>query len=114
MSETSETLGTFIKAAREQMQLTLRRVETETGISNAYLSQLESNKIKRPSPAILHKLATLYGVAYEDLLHLAGHPTVEQHGDTPSSRLAARIGPITADEEEAIVEYLRFIRRRRR
>lgn len=113
MSDEPKTLGAFIKAAREQMQLTLRRVEAETGISNAYLSQLESSKIRRPSPAVLHKLATLYEVAYEDLLKLAGHPIAEQTSDTPASRLAARVGPITTDEEEAIVEYLRFLRRRR-
>ncbi len=113
MDEHSKTLGEFLKTVREQKELTLRAVEHEIGISNAYLSQLEGNKIKRPSPTILHKLAALYDVSYEDLLALTGYPSSNESAASSSSRLAARIGPITRDEEETLVEYLHFIRRRR-
>jgi transcriptional regulator with XRE-family HTH domain len=114
MAEPSQTLGKFLKAAREQSGLTLRAVEQETQVSNAYLSQLESNKIKRPSPTTLYKLATLYDVLYNDLLLLAGYPTSAPTGTTPTSGLAARIGPVTRDEEDALVDYLQFLRDRRK
>ena len=41
--------GEFLKSARKAKRLTLREVEQKTGISNAYLSQLESGKVKQPS-----------------------------------------------------------------
>lgn len=108
------TLGTFLKAAREGRKLTLREVERVTGISNPYLSQLEGDKIKQPSPVWLHKLSEVYGLAYADLLALAGYPVPGAGTDKgrPSS-LAARLGPVTPDEEESLAEYLDFIRARR-
>jgi len=44
-----------------------------SGISNAYLSQLENNKVKKPSPHFLHKLASLYDVPYDLLMEYAGY-----------------------------------------
>lgn len=113
MSEQTQTLGEFLKAARESKSLTLRAVEHETGISNAYLSQLEGNKIKRPSPTHLHKLAALYDVPYDDLLSLTGYPTSSTVHRASTSGLDARIGPVTHEEEAALVEYLQFLRSRR-
>jgi transcriptional regulator with XRE-family HTH domain len=40
--------------------LTLRAVERATGVSNANLSQLESGKIRQPSPLVLHNLEKRY------------------------------------------------------
>lgn len=48
------------KERRTKSKLTLREVETATGISNAYLSQLENGKIKRPSFEVVEKLHILY------------------------------------------------------
>lgn len=109
MNHDSLTLGEFLKYARNQKALTLRAVEQLIAVSNAYLSQLEGNKIKRPSPTILHQLAELYELAYDDVLALAGYPTSSPALSTPSSR----IGPVTPEEEEALVEYLQFLRQRR-
>ena len=54
----------FIKALRQAKRLTQRDVETLSGnaISNAYLSQLESGKIKTPSLDTCHHLAKVYGL----------------------------------------------------
>src|SRR5215475_1048674 len=98
------TLGQFLKSAREDRALSLRGVEKETGISNAYLSQLESDKIKQPSPTLLHKLAETYEVPYSALLELAGYPANQAGEETPpGSRLAARLGRVTKKEEDALV-----------
>lgn len=48
------------KALRLKSGLTLREVEERTGISNAYLSQLENKKIKRPSFDTVLKLTDFY------------------------------------------------------
>lgn len=52
-------------------QRTLRQVEADTGISNAYLSNLESGS-KKPGAKTLAKLAGYYRVPIQDLLQLAG------------------------------------------
>jgi len=111
----NRSLGQFIRAVREDKRLTLRTVESSTGISNAYLSQLEGDKIKQPSPIILHKLSDLYQVSYAGLLGLAGYPvpSADSNGADPTG-LAARIGHVTRREEDALVEYLEFLRTRRR
>ena len=48
------------KQKRLEKGLTLREVEEITGISNAYLSQLENGKIKKPSYDTVQKLNTVY------------------------------------------------------
>jgi len=48
-----KSLGKTLKVSRELIPLALRQVEEATGISNAYLSQLENDKIKKPSANVL-------------------------------------------------------------
>jgi len=94
--------------------LSLRAVEKKTGISNGMLSQLESGKVKQPSPVFLYKLAELYGVSYEGLMEKAGYPVPKADGVSreDSSRSFHRFGTLTSDEEEALFDYLVFIRSR--
>lgn len=61
---------------------TLRQVEAETGISNAYLCNLEGG-LKKPGVKTLSKLARYYDFPLQDLLQAAGF----LHGDPlPSSQ----------------------------
>ena len=107
-------LGQILADARRRRKLTLRAVEESVGISNAYLSQLETGKIKAPSPVVLHKLSGLYGLSYATVMQEAGYPLPEQFRETDSgARLAARVGQTTSEEEDALVEYLMFLRSRR-
>lgn len=111
----TDELGSFLASARNTAGKSLRAVERETGISNAYLSQLENGRIKTPAPQLLHKLSETYSVPYALLMELAGFPIPEGLNTPPAShRVAARIGSVTQDEEEALVQYLRFIRSRKR
>ena len=52
---------------------TLRQVETETGVSNAYLCNLESG-LKRPGMKTLSKLASYYQVPLHDLIQVMAQP----------------------------------------
>lgn len=117
MTPNKDSLGIFLASARNKLEMTLRAVEEATGISNAYLSQLEHGKIKMPAPQNLYKLAELYQVPYELLMELAGYPVPKsQFGESqfPIDAFAARIGTVTEEEEEALIEYLQFIRSRKR
>ncbi len=118
MKQQQQTLGECLKSARESKDFSLRKVETLTSISNPYLSQLEGDKIKQPSPIILHKLSELYGVPYETVMELAGYPvpgasTGGNNGAAQrASRFASRMGQVTKQEEDSLVEYLQFLRSR--
>lgn len=116
MESQAGKLGTFLAASRGKLGLSLRSVEAETGVSNAYLSQLERGKIKTPAPQILYNLAAHYRIPYALLMELAGYPTAEpkEEAGGTQSRLVARIGAVTDDEEDQLVEYLDFIRTRQR
>ena len=116
MEQESHKLSAFLASARAKANLSLRSVEAKTGISNAYLSQLETAKIKTPAPQNLHKLAELYRVPYALLMELAGYPVTEpgEELDRNNNQLAARIGIVSEDEEEQLVEYLAFLRSRKR
>ena len=117
MSKLKYSLGIFLASVRNKLGLTLRAVEEKTGISNAYLSQLEHGKIKTPAPQNLHKLSEIYHVPYELLMDLAGFPVPDTKSAESRSSIdtfASRVGIVTEEEEEALVEYLQFIRSRKR
>lgn len=106
--------GEYFKALRESHGMTLRDVEKKADVSNAYLSQLESGKIKQPSPLTLHKLAELYNVSYELLMEKVGYPVPKKDVDKNSNAIAYRIGSITNDEEVELLNYLKFMRNRKK
>jgi transcriptional regulator with XRE-family HTH domain len=110
--------GEYLKALRESKGLTLREVEKQIEVSNAYLSQLESSKIKQPSPTTLYKLAGLYGVEYESLMEKVGYPVPQVNGNVrlnkTNNAMAKRFGEITNEEEMELLEYLKFIRNRKK
>lgn len=67
-------LGDFLKELRERKGVSLKKVEDDTGISNAYLSQLETGARKRlPNPDRLKALADYYNVSLQQLLEKAGY-----------------------------------------
>ena len=110
------TLGTYLQSIRTARNMTLRQVEEATNkeVSNAYLSQIENNKIQKPSPNILHTLANLYGIEYENLMEMAGYITTSRRPEEKHGRLAtfAELN-LTQEEEAAMLRYLKFIRTER-
>jgi transcriptional regulator with XRE-family HTH domain len=85
------------------------------GISAAYLSKLESDAVKRPSPHVLHQLSEALAVPYAELMRLCGYrvPEVPDQviGDTVGAALFA---DLSDDEREELLEYLAWYRTRRR
>jgi transcriptional regulator with XRE-family HTH domain len=55
-------IGDKLKSIRTAQGKTLRQVEKDTTISNAYLSQLENGKIKHPSYNVIKILSDYYGI----------------------------------------------------
>lgn len=66
--------GEFLKSLRQRKGVSLKKVEDDTGISNAYLSQLETGaRRKLPEPERLKVLADYYNVSIQQLLEKAGY-----------------------------------------
>jgi HTH-type transcriptional regulator, competence development regulator len=124
-SQAPQTLGAYLANIRTIRRLKLRDVEkaTDHEVSNGYLSQLETNKISKPSPNILHALAKVYMVPYETLMEKAGYlsPSNSSSSDSLRSAATTRHGRaatfadenLTRQEEEMLLEYLAFLRSRR-
>jgi HTH-type transcriptional regulator, competence development regulator len=113
MAEERESLGKQLRRIRTLRKLSLRNVEEATGISNPYLSQLENDKINKPSPHFLHKLAKLYGVEYEMLMEAAGYVHDRQQTGGAATLTGAALfsdKSITAEEEVELAKYLQFLR----
>jgi len=110
-------LGTLLANLRAAKKLSLREVEEATGkaVSNAYLSQLENGKIRKPSPTVLHHLAAVYVVPYEALMEKTGYRVPSENGTANGKRLAVfAIDDLTAEEEGQLLKYLAFLRFRSR
>jgi HTH-type transcriptional regulator, competence development regulator len=94
----------------------LREVEDATGISNAYLSQLERGDAQKPSPDKLHALATFYDVPYTDLMRAAGYLQRTDRTDgqgreyTSAVHAALMSADLTPEEENLVVKYIQFLR----
>jgi transcriptional regulator with XRE-family HTH domain len=115
-----KAFGAYLKAVREAAGLTLRQVEEQTDrvVKNAYLSQIESGVINRPSPGILYELAQVYGVSYRELLVRAGHRVPD--ADVKPDRQALAGLPLRAfaqlddEDRQALIEYAAFLRQRKK
>jgi HTH-type transcriptional regulator, competence development regulator len=118
MTTKNNTLGSELREAREVRKLSLRNVEDATGISNAYLSQLENDKVKKPSPHFLNKLAKLYEIDFVLVMEKAGYIDRKDKPDenTPKTLAGAVLfsqGNLSREEEEELVSYLQYLRNRK-
>jgi len=118
-STVKPTLGQYLASIRNDRKLTLREVEEATNkrVSNAYLSQIENNRIRKPSPNILHALAELYGISFEKLMGMAGYfvsATKRADGDRHGRVATFAEHNLTPEEESELIQYLRFMRSRKR
>ena len=80
-----QTFGPYLRELRRACGLSLKQVEKDAGVSNAYLSQLERDLRKPPHPDILKRLAQVYEVPHRELLIAAGY--LEDEADKGITRL---------------------------
>lgn len=112
------SLGSYLADLRATKNMKLREVEeaTDRTVSNAYLSQIETGKIRQPSPNVLYRLAEVYGVSYDKLMEKAGYIV-----ETDTTRKKKRHGKaatfavedLTDEEEAELLKYLAYLRSRK-
>ncbi|MBX9609842.1 MAG: helix-turn-helix domain-containing protein [Gammaproteobacteria bacterium] len=116
----SNALGNYIRKARQDARMTLREVEEATNkeVSNGYLSQLESGKISKPSPHVLYTLSTVLRADYQTLMLRAGYilpGTAQRKAGVKHGRASTyAIDNLTAEEESELLEYLTFLRSKKK
>jgi transcriptional regulator with XRE-family HTH domain len=115
------SLSEELKRLRKIRNVTLRDVEENTKVSNAYLSQLENGKTDKPSPHVLHKLAGFYGVPYRYLMEAAGYMQDEnlasgskKRRGVGSAEAALMSANLTDQEEKLVASYIEFLRSQRK
>lgn len=77
MIKVPQKLGAYLKQLRLDKNLTIRQLEKKSGVSNAYISQLENGKRGLPTPDVLKKLHEPLGVGYDELMEKAGYISAE-------------------------------------
>ena len=74
-------LSQKIKKLRQEQEVSLSKLAETSGISKAYLSQLENNVSKQPSGEILFKIASALGTTIADLLDKPVRVQAEDFGE---------------------------------
>lgn len=113
------TLGQYLASIRHDRKMSLRQVEEASNkeVSNAYLSQLETGKIVQPSPGILNTLSEIYKIDYVQLMELAGYlpQSTTRDAKAKHGRVATFAEHnLTPEEEAELIEYLQFLRTKKR
>lgn len=104
-------LGRTLKSVREMLGKSLKGVAEPAGISPAYLVKLERGEVTSPSPHVLHRLAAVLGVAYLELMRLAGYVVPEAEGNrTGALAQALSSTNLSDDEAKAVSAFLQMYR----
>lgn len=109
------SIGLVLRQAREVRELTVVEAARSAGISPAYLSKLEGDAVRKPSPPVLHQLSEALAVPYAELMRLSGYPIPGDASSTGGATLgSALFADLTDDERDELLEYLAWYRARRR
>ncbi len=105
-------LGAVIRASRTQAGLSLRVLAERTGVSNAYLSQVERG-LHEPSLSVLRAVAGALGVPLEALLARSG---AFEEATAPSTEAAILADPALSEPQRVALlsVYRSFVPSRRR
>jgi len=112
----NETLGSLLKRARAERDMSLREVERRTEVRSGHLSQIETDTIAKPEMAILWELAALYGLDFTRLLSLAGYATGRETSGRQRQRTTVALralGELSPREQADALRYMAELRSRR-
>lgn len=75
----NKEFGDYLRSLRKRKNLSIKELQELSGVSDAYISQIENGKKPIPSPRTLEKLHKYLDISLEDLLEKAGYiPTIER------------------------------------
>lgn len=110
----SPSIGAVLRQARAVRSMSALDAARAAGISAAYLSKLENDAVKKPSPPVLLQLSEALSVPYGDLMRLSGYRLPNESTAVPNASVAAALfADVTDDERDELVAYLAWYRARR-
>jgi transcriptional regulator with XRE-family HTH domain len=112
------TLGATLNLARRMKGQSLKAAAEPARISATYLQKIERGDVQDPSPHVIHRLSEALDLSYEDLMELAGYVVPARNGAALGDfggPLAQALSnePMTAEESQALAEYLSFLRHKK-
>ena len=109
------SIGAVLRQARTIRGLSAADAARTAAISPAYLSRLETDAVKKPSPQVLHRLSEALRVPYAELMRLSGYRLPgEADQPAPATVSAALFADLTDDERDELIAYLAWYRGRHR
>src|SRR6476659_3828426 len=93
------SIGAVLKRAREVRALSAVDAARSAGISAAYLSKLENDAVKKPSPPVLLQLSEALAVPYAELMRLSGYRVPGESDTSPVATISAALFADITDEE---------------
>jgi len=109
------SIGAVLRQAREVRALSAVDAARSAGISAAYLSKLENDAVKKPSPPVLLQLSEALAVPYADLMRLSGYRVPGESDASPVATVSAALFADISDEErDELLDYLAWYRARKR
>ena len=106
-ANTSNLLGSFIRAQRQMANLSLRELSAMTAVSNPYLSQIERG-LSEPSARVLKSIAEALNISAEALFAQAGLMTESNHSDGTATETVLRMDTrLTEQQKRALLSVYR-------
>ena len=102
----TEEIGTWIRAKRQSMNMSIRRFGTVTGIPHTTIANIE--KGMKPSVNVLKKLATFFRVEESYLFVMAG---IIEAQKVFSNAIANESEGLPRTVQEDILDYVKFKRK---
>jgi transcriptional regulator with XRE-family HTH domain len=100
-------VGRYIREQRRQAELSLRKLASQAGVSNPYLSQIERG-LRQPSARILKDIATALRISAETLYVRAGILDPEEPTDL---EVGIRKDPhLTERQKQVLIDVYRSFR----
>jgi transcriptional regulator with XRE-family HTH domain len=101
-------VGRYIREQRRQAELSLRKLTSQAGVSNPYLSQIERG-LRQPSAKILKDIAKALRISAETLYVKAGILD-QQDGDTDLVAAILRDPHLSERQRQVLIEVYRSFR----
>lgn len=98
-ANSSNLLGSFIRAQRQMANLSLRELSAMTAVSNPYLSQIERG-LSEPSARVLKSIAEALNISAEALFAQAGLMTESNHSDDNATETALRMDTRLSEQQK--------------
>ncbi len=115
MEKERESFAGLVRRLRSDRSLSLRQLEAETGISNGYLSQVESGQVGAPSAKVIQRLSTALDFPYIEMMKAAGYLNTELP-EAPYLHLGDHTLPLdelTNKDRAELIKFVEHLKKRR-